>query len=168
MSPDTWQGWIAWAGLALPVATLAWAAFSYVENQRTIRSRHDYERFMELIARYNNAKGDEPLFTQLAAAFELRNYPQYRDEIWNIWRYQDEKVAELDNVSTDPIRTAKRQLGRFPIKWNPVDRRKRPKLMDLSKLRAPVRAKLALIETEIKRSLDFLDQTARRLPFLKE
>jgi hypothetical protein len=36
------------------------------------------------------------------------------------------------------------QLGRFPIKWNPVDRRKRPKLMDLSKLRAPVRAKLAL------------------------
>ncbi len=37
-------------------------------------------------------------------------------------------------------------LGRFPIKWNPVDRRKRPKLMDLSKLRAPVRAKLALAQ----------------------
>jgi hypothetical protein len=30
-------------------------------------------------------------------------------------------------------------LGRFPIKWNPVDRRKRPKYQVLSKLRAPAR-----------------------------
>jgi outer membrane receptor protein involved in Fe transport len=43
------------------------------------------------------------------------------------------------------MRRIKIALGRFPIKWNPVDRRKRPELMDLSKLRAPVRAKLALV-----------------------
>jgi hypothetical protein len=33
---------------------------------------------------------------------------------------------------------------RFPIKWKPVDRRKRPIYLLLSRLRAEVRAKLAL------------------------
>lgn len=110
MSPTSWQDWIAWAGLILPLVALAWSAYNYVENQKAIRKRQDYERIIELVGRYNNAKGDEPLFTQLLSAFELRNYPNYRDVILSILRYQNEKVAKLDDTSADPIRAAKRQL----------------------------------------------------------
>ena len=71
---------------------------------------------MELIGRYNNAPGNEPLFTQLAAAFELRNYRQYRDIIGAIHKYQNETVAGLDDVSGDPIRSAKRALVQNELK----------------------------------------------------
>ncbi|MFC2953538.1 hypothetical protein ACFOOP_16490 [Marinicaulis aureus] len=112
MTPATWQDWIAWAGLIIPFAALAWAAVVHVLNQRESYRQKKYEKFMDLISRYNNAAGDEPLFTQLAAAFELRNYRSYKTVIQAIYQYQNEKVAklELDDISSDPIRMAKREL----------------------------------------------------------
>lgn len=65
---------------------------------------------MELIARYNNSSGDEPIFTQLAAVYELRNYREYKDVIFSIHKYQNDIVSKLDDVSNDPIRQAKRDL----------------------------------------------------------
>lgn len=116
VTPSSLQDWIAWAGLAIPFAALAWAAVMHVLNQREVHRQKQYENLMELIGRYNNASNKEPLFTQLAAAYELRNYRRYKSIIEAIYKYQNEKVAELDDISDDPIRMAKRELIQSELK----------------------------------------------------
>ena len=116
MRLETWQDWVAWAGLVLPLMALAFSALRFVLDQHEKQRRAKFDRVFELLARFNNAALNEPLFTQLAAVFELRNFPRYLPLLKEIQLYQNEKVAELDDVSSDPIRSAKRDIVQQELK----------------------------------------------------
>lgn len=68
MSPETWQDWIAWAGLVLPLATLAWVALYFVLTRRNEIKHKRYEKFLELM----NLVGarDASIAGKMAAVYE--------------------------------------------------------------------------------------------------
>lgn len=84
MSPETWQDWIAWAGLALPIATLAWAALYFVLTWRNEIKHKRYEKFFELM----NLVGarDASIAGKMAAVYEMRKYPEYGEVIIRLCR----------------------------------------------------------------------------------
>ena len=79
MTPSTWQDWIAWAGLVLPLATLAWAAGFFVLTWRVEVRHKRYEKFFGLMDKLGARDGSIP--GKMAAAYEVRKYPEYREVI---------------------------------------------------------------------------------------
>ena len=79
MSPETWQDWIAWAGVVLPLATLAWAAVYFVLNWRGELKHKRYQKFFELMELVG--KQDSSIAGKMAAVYEMRKYPEYSDVI---------------------------------------------------------------------------------------
>jgi hypothetical protein len=79
MAPSNWQEWFAWAGVVLPLATLAGSAVFYVWGTlRQVRSR-EFEQLFKVMDLIGSDGGNQP--SQMAAIFELRNYPKYKDVI---------------------------------------------------------------------------------------
>lgn len=79
MAPSNWQEWIAWAGLALPLVALAWAALWYVSTRRREIRHQEFERFFFVMDKIGQEEGS--IASKVAAVYELRKYPQYRDVI---------------------------------------------------------------------------------------
>jgi hypothetical protein len=76
---NTWQDWIAWAGVVLPLVSLAWAACFYVLTRRREVHHQEYERFFAVMDHLGQQGGS--IASKVAAAYELRKYPEYRDVI---------------------------------------------------------------------------------------
>ncbi len=88
---NTYQDMIAWGLLVLPLIVLAWAAAVYVSMQMETHRYERYRRFhaiMEQLARSDGATADK-----MAAAYELRNYREYKDVIARI--FADGRVRDL-------------------------------------------------------------------------
>lgn len=79
MTPTNWQEWVAWAGLALPLATLALSALLYVLNMRRQANDADFERFFSIMDKVGQREGS--ILAKVAAIYELRGFPRYRDLI---------------------------------------------------------------------------------------
>ena len=85
------QDLVAYGLLVLPLIVIAWAAVWHVlivaENNRHER----YKRFHTIMEQL--AKSDGPTADKMAAAYELRNYREYRDVIAKI--FDDGRVRDL-------------------------------------------------------------------------
>lgn len=79
--------WIAWAGIVLPLTALAWSAVFYTIARRREVSHQEYQRFFEITDHLGREGGS--IASKMAAAYELRSYPQYRDVIINICEKAD-------------------------------------------------------------------------------
>lgn len=79
MSPQTWQDWIAWAGLVLPLAALAGSAASFVHTWRGELKHKRYQKFFELMELVG--KQDGSIAGKMAAVYEMRKYPEYKEVI---------------------------------------------------------------------------------------
>jgi len=79
MGLTTIQDWIAWAGVVLPLASLAWAACFYVLTRRREVQHQEFERFFKVMDHLGHENGS--IASKMAAAYELRKYPQYRETI---------------------------------------------------------------------------------------
>ena len=79
MAPQSWQEWIAWGGIVLPLGTLAWAAIWYVLVRRDEAKHQVFERFFSTMDRLGVQEGS--IASKVAAAYELRKYPEYKDVI---------------------------------------------------------------------------------------
>jgi hypothetical protein len=79
MTLTTWQYWIAWVGITVPLAALAWAAVFYVINRRREIHHQEYQKFFEITDHLGKSGGS--IASKMAAAFELRKYPQYKDVV---------------------------------------------------------------------------------------
>jgi hypothetical protein len=105
MSPGSWEGWIAWAGVVIPLAALAWSAVNHVIVEKRKAQVDRFEDFLSLLTIINNVKGEVGLYEQLAAAFQLRNFPEYRDILIRVYERHArtttgfEKVAEEMNAT---------------------------------------------------------------------
>lgn len=101
---QTYQDMIAWGLLVLPLIVLAWAAiwFAMVQSERNRYER--YKRFhtiMEQLARSDGATADK-----MAAAYELRNYREYKDIIAKIFidgRVRDDTTDALGKQLKDTL-----------------------------------------------------------------
>lgn len=79
MSPANWQEWVAWAGIAIPLAGLAWAAVFYTLARRREIHFQEFERLFKVMDYLGQEGGS--IASKMAAAYELRKYPEYRDVI---------------------------------------------------------------------------------------
>lgn len=80
-SPDqwTWMEWIAWLGIVLPLFTLAFSGWRYVSVRKQENCHQQYQRFFEITDHLGSTGGS--IASKMAAAYELRKYPQYKDVI---------------------------------------------------------------------------------------
>ncbi|MEM9494778.1 MAG: hypothetical protein AAGA09_02150 [Pseudomonadota bacterium] len=75
----SWQEWIAWAGLVLPLATLAWAALFFVITWRGELRHKRYEKFFALMDRVGDSNSS--ILGKMAAVYEMREYDEYKEVI---------------------------------------------------------------------------------------
>ena len=78
----SWDQIVAWLGVVIPLFALAWSAFQWIGIQKELQRQKRFERFFATIMRVHNA--DRSLISQMAAVFELRNYPEYRELVIRI------------------------------------------------------------------------------------
>ena len=76
---DTWQDWITWGGIVIPLVSLAWAASFYVLTRRREVQHQEFERFFKVMDHLGQSEGS--IASKMAAAYELRKYPEYREVI---------------------------------------------------------------------------------------
>jgi hypothetical protein len=74
--------WIAWAGVVIPLAALAWSAVFYTLARQREVQHQEYQRFFAITDHLGQQGGS--IASKMAAAYELRKYPQYTDVIVNI------------------------------------------------------------------------------------
>jgi hypothetical protein len=74
--------WIAWAGVVIPLAALAWSALAYTAVRRREVKHQEYQRFFEITEHLGREGGS--IAAKMAAAYELRKYPEYTEVILNI------------------------------------------------------------------------------------
>ena len=74
--------WIAWAGIVIPLAALAWSAVFFTVARRRELQHQEYQRFFEITDHLGHEGGS--IASKMAAAYELRKYPEYASVILNI------------------------------------------------------------------------------------
>jgi hypothetical protein len=79
MTPQTVGDWIAWAGLVLPLATLAFSAVWYVRALSQKQRADRYSRLWELMRQAGAQDGN--IAGKMAAFYEMRKYPEYAEVI---------------------------------------------------------------------------------------
>jgi hypothetical protein len=75
---------MAWAGVVIPLAGLAWAAVFYTLARRREIHFQEFERVFRVMDHLGQSDGS--IASKMTAAFELRKYPQYRDVIVRMCR----------------------------------------------------------------------------------
>lgn len=70
------QDWIAWAGIVLPLAALAWSAVFYTMARRREVQHREFERFFQVTDHLGQQGGS--IASKMAAAYELRKYRSMR------------------------------------------------------------------------------------------
>ena len=71
--------WIAWAGVVLPLAALAWSALWFVSIEGRKAKNARYDQFFELMEQIG--RQDHSIAAKMAAAYALRRFPEYREVI---------------------------------------------------------------------------------------
>ena len=79
--------WIAWAGVVIPLAALAWSAVFYTLSKRREILHQEYQRFFQIMDHLGKDGGS--IASKMAAAYELRKYPEYAQVIVNICEKAD-------------------------------------------------------------------------------
>ena len=82
MNLSTAAEWIAWAGIVIPLAALAWSAVFYSQTKRRELKHQEYQRFFTITDHLGQQGGS--IASKMAAAYELRRYPEYAEVIINI------------------------------------------------------------------------------------
>ena len=73
------QDWIAWAGIVIPLFAMAWAAIFFVLTRRREVHFQEFERLFKVMDHLGHQDGS--IASKMAAAYELRKYPEYKDVI---------------------------------------------------------------------------------------
>ncbi|WP_336971584.1 hypothetical protein [Sphingobium aromaticiconvertens] len=97
MNLSTAGEWIAWAGIVLPLAALAWSAVFYTLARRREVQHQEYQRFFQIMDHLGLSGAS--IASKMAAAYELRKYPEYTDVIVNIC-----EKAQIEGVAADMLK----------------------------------------------------------------
>jgi hypothetical protein len=100
MQLQTWQDWVAWAGIVIPLASLAWAAGFYVLTRRREVHFQEFERLFKVMDHLGQQGGS--IASKMAAVYELRKYPEYKDVIIRMCE-QTETVGSAGKMLKDEM-----------------------------------------------------------------
>lgn len=76
------QEWIAWGGIVIPLMALAFSAVTYSLAKRREVQHQQYQRFFQIMDHLGH--DGSSIASKMAAAYELRKYPEYANVIINI------------------------------------------------------------------------------------
>ncbi|MXO73813.1 hypothetical protein GRI40_01060 [Altererythrobacter aerius] len=79
MAPSNWQEWVAWAGIVIPLAVLAWTAWKFTADRSEQRKHRRCEHFFSVTDKIAQSEGS--LLSRVAALYELRRFPEYSEVI---------------------------------------------------------------------------------------
>jgi hypothetical protein len=79
LNPNTFSDWVAWAGLVLPLFTLAWSALWFVRIEAQKNKKTRYDQFFNLMEQLG--RQDYSIAAKMAAAHALTAFPEYREVI---------------------------------------------------------------------------------------
>lgn len=96
--------WIAWAGVVIPLAALAWSAVFYTLARRRETQHEEYQRFFQIMDHLGSQDGS--LSAKMAAAYELRKYRDYAEVIINICEKTDFDGADGQMLKDEMLATA--------------------------------------------------------------
>jgi hypothetical protein len=68
--------WLAWFGIFITLASLAWSAKRYVDLRKVEDEHARYRRFFEIMDMLGSSGS---IASKVAAAYQLRSYPEYAD-----------------------------------------------------------------------------------------
>jgi hypothetical protein len=101
----TVQDMVAWGLLVLPLIVIAWAAMWFVLLEAE-RNRHErYKRFYAIMEQLS--RSDSETASKMAAAYELRNYRDYKDVVEKIFvdgRIRQDTSKALDTQLRDTLK----------------------------------------------------------------
>lgn len=101
----TVQDMVAWGLLVLPLIVIAWASVWFVLIQAE-RNRHErYKRFYAIMEQLS--RSDSETASKMAAAYELRNYRDYKDVVEKIFvdgRIRQDTAKALDGQLRDTLK----------------------------------------------------------------
>ncbi len=75
------EEWIAWGGIVVPLLAMAFSAVTYSLAKRREVQHQQYQRFFQIM---DHLGGNASAASKMAAAYELRKYPDYAEVIINI------------------------------------------------------------------------------------
>jgi hypothetical protein len=104
MQVQTWQDWVAWAGIVIPLASLAWAAGFYVLTRRREVHFQEFERLFKVMDHLGQGGGS--IASKMAAAYELRKYPEYKDVIIRLCENANYEGPAAEMLKTEMLLTA--------------------------------------------------------------
>ncbi len=100
----TWMEWIAWLGIVIPLFTLAFSGWRYVVVRREENQHQQYQRFFEITDHLGHDGGS--IASKMAAAYELRKYPEYKDVIIRLCEGVDVRGAAAEMLRRELTLTA--------------------------------------------------------------
>ena len=106
MNLSTAGEWIAWAGVVVPLIALAWSAVTYSIAKRHEVKHQEYQRFFQIMDHLGHQ--DSSIASKMAAAFELRKYPQYAEVVVNIC-----EKAEIEGTASEMLKDEMRATAEF-------------------------------------------------------
>ncbi|MFA5968451.1 MAG: hypothetical protein WC816_04305 [Sphingomonas sp.] len=71
--------WLTWAAVVLPLVAIAWSAVQYVRTQRREQEYREFEKFHRIMSELGTQ--NTTVMGNMALAYELRKFPQYREVI---------------------------------------------------------------------------------------
>jgi hypothetical protein len=110
MAPATWQEWVAWAGVAIPLAGLAWAAVFYTLARRREIHFQEFERLFKVLDHLGHSGGS--IASKMAAAYELRKYPEYKDMIIRMCEQTETTGSSAKMLKNEMMMTAEYLRGK--------------------------------------------------------
>jgi hypothetical protein len=75
----SWDQLVAWLGIVIPLFGLSWAAIQHVATEERDQKFKEYQKFFEIMKDFGSKDSTVP--GNMAAVFELRKFPQYKDVI---------------------------------------------------------------------------------------
>ena len=84
MTLGTWQDWVAWAGIVIPLSALTWSAWWYVSIQKRAEEQRRFDNLFLLMDEIGEPGGS--IAAKAAAVYELRRYPAYSEVIGRFCR----------------------------------------------------------------------------------
>ncbi|MFT4090813.1 MAG: hypothetical protein QM645_08780 [Asticcacaulis sp.] len=102
------QDMIGWGLLVLPMIVLAWAGSVYIETTLERRRYERYQQFYRILR--DLAREDASQAEKMAAAYELRQYREFRDIMARI--FSDGQLKPEDaHLINDQLKESARVIG---------------------------------------------------------
>lgn len=91
MNLKTAADWLTWGALVLPLFALAWSAWQYVALQKREAERQRFDNFFRVMEKIGEQEGS--ITAKIAAVYELRKYPEYKELIVRLCKDAAPKVV---------------------------------------------------------------------------